>query len=53
MFHIKAVEKLERHIFCSIFFSENRAVYEILWKKLQWEQATDENVELVHCMLDT
>jgi hypothetical protein len=30
MFQIKVVEKIKRHILCSItFFSENRAVYEI------------------------
>jgi hypothetical protein len=30
MLQTKLVEKLETHILCSIFFFENRAVYEIL-----------------------
>jgi len=32
MFQTKAVEKVKTHILYSIFFFENRAVYEIMWK---------------------
>jgi hypothetical protein len=36
MFQIKAVEKIKTHILCSItFFSENRDVYEIMWKNTE------------------
>ena len=27
------VEEIKTHILCSVTFSENRAVYEIMWKK--------------------
>jgi len=31
----KIVEKTKTHILCSItFFSENRAIYEIMWKNI-------------------
>jgi hypothetical protein len=33
MFQTKVLEKIEIHVLCSVFFfSENRAVYEIMWK---------------------
>jgi len=35
MFQKNVVEKIKTHILCSItFFSENRAVYEIMWKSM-------------------
>jgi len=35
MFQTIVVEKIKTHIVCSIiFFSENRAIYEIMWKKM-------------------
>jgi hypothetical protein len=34
------------------FFSENRNVHEIMWKKLYSRQATDDNMAHAHCMLD-
>jgi len=34
MFHAKHVEKIETHVFCSITFSEIRAVYEVMWKNI-------------------
>jgi hypothetical protein len=35
MFEIKAAKKIKTHILCSItLFSENRAVYDILWKNM-------------------
>jgi hypothetical protein len=37
----------------NIFFFENRAVYEIMWKKYsRVEQATDVSMAHSHCMLD-
>jgi len=34
MLQKKAVEKIRTHILCPItFFSENRVVYEIMWKR--------------------
>ena len=35
MFQTKVVEKIKTHILWSVtFFSENRAVYEIMWKNI-------------------
>jgi len=34
MFQTKIVEKIKTHTLCSVtFFFENRAAYEIMWKK--------------------
>jgi len=53
MFQTKVVEKIKTH-FGLIFFFENRAVYEIISKKiLQMRQATDEDTVHAHCLLDT
>jgi len=42
------------HFIFNNFFPENRAVYEIMWKKYcTGGQATDDNMAHVHCMLDT
>jgi len=30
----KFVQKIKTHISCSVHFSENRAVYEIMWKNM-------------------
>ena len=41
---------------CSVtfVFFENRAVYEIMWKKYcRTEQATDSNTAHAYCVLDT
>jgi hypothetical protein len=46
---------MKPRILCSVtFFSlENRAVYEIMWKKYcRTGQATDDNTAHAHCMLD-
>jgi glutamyl/glutaminyl-tRNA synthetase len=32
MIQKRVVEKIKTHILCSIDFSENRPVYEIIWK---------------------
>jgi hypothetical protein len=44
MFQIKVVEKIKTHIFCSITFFENRAVYEIMSKNMVQPDATDDNI---------
>jgi len=48
----KIVGKIKTHILCSItFFSENLAVYEIMWKKYgRAGQATDGNMAHAHWM---
>jgi hypothetical protein len=51
----KVVEKIQIHILCLIIFSENCAVYEIMWKKSRrGGQATDDNIIMAHvlCLLD-
>jgi hypothetical protein len=38
----------------NVFFFENFAVCEIMWQKYGGEgQATEDNIEHAHCMLDT
>ena len=35
MFQAEVLENITAHIWCSVtFFSENRAVYEIMWKNM-------------------
>ena len=34
MFHTKVVKNVKTHILYSIFFSENRVIYEIMWKSI-------------------
>jgi len=34
MFQTKCVEKIKTHILSSVIFSENYAVYEIMWTKM-------------------
>jgi hypothetical protein len=53
MFETKVVEKFKTNTLCSvIFFSENRAVCEIIWQtSVEW--ATDENTVHAHYMLGT
>jgi hypothetical protein len=49
------VEKIKTHILCSnsFFPPENRAVYEIMWKKFRRVgQTTDDNMAHAHFMLD-
>jgi hypothetical protein len=54
MFQTKVVEKIKRHILCSVSFFFNRAVYEKMWKKYcRVEQTTDDNMAHACCMLDT
>jgi hypothetical protein len=49
----KVEEKIRTHISCLITLLENRAVYEIIWKKFRAGQATDCNMAHAHWMLDT
>jgi len=48
MFQTKVVEKIQIHILCSVivFFSENRAFYEMMWKNMV------DNMTSAHCMVD-
>jgi hypothetical protein len=49
MFQTKFVEKIKTHLIYVNFFFENRAVYEIIWKKYCTAgQATDDNI--INCM---
>ena len=34
MFQTKVVENIETHILCFVTFSENLAIYEIMWKNM-------------------
>jgi hypothetical protein len=34
MFHIKVVKKIKTQILCLITFSEDRTLYEIMWKNM-------------------
>ena len=58
MFQKKFVEKIKTQILFSItfsvfFFFENRAIYEVMWKKQYWVgQATGDNMTHANCMLD-
>jgi len=55
MFQTKVINSHKTHILCSTsFFFENRAVYEMTWEKYCTAgQATDDNIEHAHYMLDT
>jgi hypothetical protein len=53
MFQTKIVEKIKKHILCSIPFFENRAFLDNVEKYSKARQATDDNMAHVHCMLDT
>jgi hypothetical protein len=49
MFQTKVVENIKTHISCSmIFYSENRAVYEIIWKNIVDSLVTPDNVIGAH-----
>jgi hypothetical protein len=51
MFHTKVAKKIKTHVLCSkLFFSANRAVYEIKWKTAG--QVID-NMAQANCMIDT
>jgi hypothetical protein len=50
MFQIKVVEKIKTLFMFNNFFSENGAVYEIMWKK--YGGTTDNNMAHALCILD-
>jgi len=57
MFKTNVVEKIKTLNLCWVNFffpPEIRAVYEIMWQKhRRARQATDDNMALARCMLDT
>jgi hypothetical protein len=56
MRNVSVVKKIKTHVLCLVtfFFSENRAVYEIMWKYfVEPGQATYGNLAHAHCILDT
>jgi hypothetical protein len=55
MFQTKVVEKIKTHILCPItfFFSENGAVYEIMWKNMAEPDRTQMTITVqALCVLD-
>ena len=52
MFQIKVVEKIKTHILYSATFSDNRAVYEIMSKKLVEPERPQMTMAHKHCMPD-
>ena len=55
MFRTRIVEKIETHILCSVTFSENRAVYELMWKNIvePGRPQITENMAHIQCMVVT
>jgi len=51
MLHTKLVEKMTAHILYSISFSENRAVYEIMWKNMVEPDMTKITMYYGKCVL--
>jgi hypothetical protein len=52
MFQTKVVDKIKTHILCSItFFSENRAVCEIMWKNMVEPDRSQVAIEYGACAL--
>jgi len=51
---MKVVQKIKTHVLCLVtfFFSENRAIYEIMWKNIVVRWDTHDNMAHAHCMLD-
>ena len=45
------VEKIKRILFSNLFFFENRAFYETMWKNT--EESDRPQMAHAHCMLDT
>jgi len=39
--------------YCSVTYYENRAIYEIIWKKNVESGRLHDNMAQAHCMLDT
>jgi hypothetical protein len=51
-FQEKIIHKIKTHILYSIFFLENRAVYEIMWKKYCTAGQAIDDMN-AHCRLDS
>jgi uncharacterized protein YozE (UPF0346 family) len=52
MFQTKDFEAIKIHVFCSITFFENLAVYEKVWKEYcRAAQATDDHIAYALCLL--
>jgi hypothetical protein len=43
----KFIEKTTAHILCSIFFSENHAMFVIMWKKYGTDRQTDRSQGII------
>jgi hypothetical protein len=54
MLQTNFVEKMKTHFMFNKYFSPNCAVHENTWKKYyRAQQATDNNVAHIRCVLDT
>jgi len=55
MRNVQILGEIKTHILCLInVILENRALYEIMWKKSYIaRQATGDSIAQAHCMLDT
>jgi hypothetical protein len=53
MFQTNFVEKIKRHILCSVtYFRKSCRLWDNVEKYCKVEQATDDNMAHEHCMLD-
>jgi hypothetical protein len=51
---INFIEEIKHAFYIQYLLVENRAVYEILWKRNRRDgQVTDDNMAHAHCVLDT
>jgi len=53
MFQTKGLERIKINILFLIFFCENRAVYEIVWKNIVQPERPDENTWQIKLQTDT
>jgi hypothetical protein len=51
MYQTKVVKKIKTHILCSTTVSENRAVYEIMWKNMAQSDRTRVTISYGACAL--
>jgi len=52
MFQTKFVEKIKTYFVFSKLFSENRAVYEVMWKNFVDSDKPHDKTAHAHCVLD-
>ena len=50
MFPTKVVEKIKAHFRLNIFLSENRAIYEIMWKNLVNQTRHGRQYNMAHAL---